>query len=449
MIKGVYDVESDGFLRELTHLHCLVIQDYDTLEVFAYHDHPQEFSPCDGSLEDGIATLNKLKVTVAHNQKNFDIKAMEKCRDDYQPDQGQISIDSLALSRLLFPEMRKDSIEAWAKKLKLETQKVQNDNWGHLSQNMLDRCISDVKINTAVIKYLWEIVDQQEAEGSQWFDALMTEQEVLYIHGDQTLHGVKYNVPLARATLKDFDRELLSLKDRITKGAPPVMSVPGLSGPKLEELRKVAKFSFCKIENLHKGVAQPFRKIKRKTVEKPFKINGGLTAMAQKVFVGKTWDYSDQMKTVKGSFSLYQHVDIKDRYNIHVGHWFDEDILPTVCGAFSKVEFKEINLNPDQQVKNFLYSLGWKPDEWNNKRMPDGSFRRMSPKLSESSFGSLPPGLGQDVKTYYTLKHRRSTIESIKHPETKGALAKVGVDHLMVGVVAMNFPVALSLLNLC
>jgi len=104
MNRGVFDVESDGFLRELTHLHCLVIQDYDTLEVWAYHDHPDEFQPCDGGIADGIGVLNNLDTTIAHNQKNFDILAMEKCRSDYSPKEGQVAIDSLLLI-YNFPQM--------------------------------------------------------------------------------------------------------------------------------------------------------------------------------------------------------------------------------------------------------------------------------------------------------------------------------------------------------
>ena len=87
-----------------------------------------------------------------------------------------------------------------------------------------------------------------------------------------------------------------------------------------------------------------------------------------------------------------------------------------------------INVNSDQQVKKFLYELGWKPDEWNTKKQDDGSFKKTSPKLSESSFGSLPPGVGQDIKRYRMVKHRRGLIQSIKHPETKGAIAQIRAD---------------------
>jgi DNA polymerase I-like protein with 3'-5' exonuclease and polymerase domains len=87
-----------------------------------------------------------------------------------------------------------------------------------------------------------------------------------------------------------------------------------------------------------------------------------------------------------------------------------------------------MNPNSDPEIKKFLYTLGWTPDEFNVKKLEGGGFKRTSPKLSESSFGSLPPGLGQTIKTYRTLKHRRGLIQSAKNPETAGALSKVRED---------------------
>jgi hypothetical protein len=423
--KLVYDVETDGFYNEATVIHCIVVQDYETGLINVYHDYEGKFKPYSGTIEQGVKVLNEADVVIAHNQCGFDIRVLKKLNFTYKPKDGQVVIDSLALSRMLYPEMKKHSIEAWAKKLKLPQQKVQNSDWIQLTQNMLERCISDVEINLAVINHLWHIVDDNESESdTQWLQGLMLEQDVLALHSKQVEHGVLYDSTMAEKLLVVLDGKLLSLKDKIIKGAPPVMKVPGITSVALNELREVADWAFVKQHNLYQGTTKIFRVVNHIQVKRPFKKDGSLTKQALR--------YVSDQDNVRGSFSSFSGVpsDIEDRYLKNIIDWFtadgsDESIVQTVKGSFSKVEFNPININSDVQVKNLLYSLGWVPDEWNSKRMPDGAFKRTSAKLSESSFGSLPQGLGQDVKLYYTLKHRRSSIQSITDPENKGALAKV------------------------
>jgi len=97
----------------------------------------------------------------------------------------------------------------------------------------------------------------------------------------------------------------------------------------------------------------------------------------------------------------------------------NKDILNTVAGPFSRIEFVEINLNSHAQVKEFLYTQGWAPDTWNyNKETKE----RTSPKLTESSFHTIKGELGQLVARRNVLRHRRNTIQSYKDPENKGYL---------------------------
>ncbi len=96
-----------------------------------------------------------------------------------------------------------------------------------------------------------------------------------------------------------------------------------------------------------------------------------------------------------------------------------------IGGSFSKVEFLKINLNSSQQVKEWLLSIGWQPTTWNyNKETKE----KTSPKLTEDSFISLPPGIGQDYARYNVLKHRRNSILSFKDPENKGYLGLMRPD---------------------
>jgi DNA polymerase I-like protein with 3'-5' exonuclease and polymerase domains len=90
-----------------------------------------------------------------------------------------------------------------------------------------------------------------------------------------------------------------------------------------------------------------------------------------------------------------------------------------IAGDFCKVEFADINLNSTSQVKTYLLSEGWCPDEWNYKkdkrgkfvRGPDNKFIKTSPKITESSLGSLRSGIGKSLSRRFIYRHRRSQLQ--------------------------------------
>lgn len=62
------------------------------------------------------------------------------------------------------------------------------------------------------------------------------------------------------------------------------------------------------------------------------------------------------------------------------------------------------------------------------KVVKKGSLMESTPKLTESSYDSLPEGLGKDIADYYTYDHRRKYIQNPKEPNSKGLLAHVRED---------------------
>jgi DNA polymerase I len=82
-----------------------------------------------------------------------------------------------------------------------------------------------------------------------------------------------------------------------------------------------------------------------------------------------------------------------------------EDSIYSPSGPFTKIEFEVINLGSVKQVKDYLYSIGWVPDEWNE----DDFGNRTSPKLTTTSLLKLgKPGELLDHRT--VLTHRRNQI---------------------------------------
>lgn len=100
--------------------------------------------------------------------------------------------------------------------------------------------------------------------------------------------------------------------------------------------------------------------------------------------------------------------------------------MTKVVGPFSKVSFERYDLDSPTQLKDFLFSLGWQPDEWNyNKETKE----KTSPKITLSSLESIGSSdLGKWVGRYYTLRHRRNFLENINDPDNKGILSLLRED---------------------
>ena len=109
----------------------------------------------------------------------------------------------------------------------------------------------------------------------------------------------------------------------------------------------------------------------------------------------------------------------------------------------NKCGYIEYDLNSPDQLKEFLFTLGWVPDLWNiNKETKE----RTSPKITESSLDSIGSSdLGRWISRYYTLKHRRNTLENINDPENKGLLSyldeknTVAADAFTVGTPTLRY----------
>lgn len=88
-----------------------------------------------------------------------------------------------------------------------------------------------------------------------------------------------------------------------------------------------------------------------------------------------------------------------------VVNWFGgRDVQ--VRGPFSKVDWEPFNLNSDKQLKEFLLSVGWKPDEWNE----NDEGERTSPKLTESSLALIDHPIGRLISDREMIMHRYGMI---------------------------------------
>jgi DNA polymerase-1 len=78
-------------------------------------------------------------------------------------------------------------------------------------------------------------------------------------------------------------------------------------------------------------------------------------------------------------------------------------------GPYCRISFEQGKVGSIEVVKDWLYSIGWVPDEWNVEKI-NGKFVNKSPKITESSLEKL----GADamlVSEYYTVRSRKGILE--------------------------------------
>lgn len=96
-----------------------------------------------------------------------------------------------------------------------------------------------------------------------------------------------------------------------------------------------------------------------------------------------------------------------------------------VAGKFSRIDYDIYSLTSYPQLKEFLFTLGWVPDEWNT----DDDGNKTSPKITTSSLSSIgDEELGLLLKRMFVLRHRRSFLENKKRPQELGLLSKIRGD---------------------
>jgi len=114
-----------------------------TLQEFRYrHDQMPAF----------LEKLNTYKVAIGHNIAGFDFKALFKL---YGLLYSGWVFDTLVLSRLINPErLQGHSLESWGRTLKfLKGVFGETTNWSEFSEEMLEYCAQDVRLNAVLYLY--------------------------------------------------------------------------------------------------------------------------------------------------------------------------------------------------------------------------------------------------------------------------------------------------------
>ena len=191
----VFDIETDDLNATL--VHCIVAQDLDTEEIY-------KFPP--DKLQEGYKFLSTADTLIGHNIIGFDIPMVHKFSD---VDLSFIPvIDTLVLSRLFNPAREGGhSLEKWG--YKLGYHKIDFSDYLNYSEDMMNYCVRDVELNTAVLKEL-----RKESKG---FDkqSIELEQRVSEIIKQQEVNGFKFDTQHALLLLAELREKKQAIEDEV------------------------------------------------------------------------------------------------------------------------------------------------------------------------------------------------------------------------------------------
>ena len=164
MTTLIFDLETNGLLRDLSCIHCLVIYDVEADQTTVYND-----SGTADPVVRGVTYLEEADCIAGHNVIGFDIPAIKKLYPWFDP-QGVV-IDTLLLSRLYHADLLtidkkrnwkgmpaqlygRHSLEAYGYRLGEAKGEFSKDaDWSDWSQEMQDYCVQDVVVTKKLCKH--------------------------------------------------------------------------------------------------------------------------------------------------------------------------------------------------------------------------------------------------------------------------------------------------------
>lgn len=229
---------------------------------------------------------------------------------------------------------------------KLRNSKIHFDDFSQYSKEMLRYCVQDVRVNWDVYKVLLKEYNAIYARNPKIKEGLKVEHDVAVFNARVRERGWRLDVPKANATL---DRMVARMKE-ITDIIEPKL------GTKTVYIDKEPKFP-------------------------KYKKNGD-----------------------------FNHHTVK-----HLTEYFGHEVKPSDTHliqpeeTFQRTRQEQIELGSTDLVKDWLLENGWKPDEYQKKKV-GFEWITMGPKLTSTSLKAFGPD-GEMIDEYYTIRSRKATIE--------------------------------------
>ena len=216
-LRLLFDCETNGLLRKLSVVHCIVAMDLDTKQIFHFNDQGGQ-----DSVTAGVTLLLEADELWGHNIVGYDIPALQQIYPFFNP--KATTFDTLILSRMFFPDILtrdvrkrpaampgqlfgRHSLEAWGYRLtEYKGEFGKTTDWSDWSQEMEDYCEQDVHVSN-------KLVELFSPKLSAYADSIRLEHDLGRIMAKQEASGWPFDIGAGQQLESTLRTEMDQLAD--------------------------------------------------------------------------------------------------------------------------------------------------------------------------------------------------------------------------------------------
>ena len=234
-MKLIFDIETNGFLSEVTNIWCIIIKDIDTNKFYSF-----KFDELDKALK----LISDADLLVGHNILKFDLQVIKKLYPNFKY-KGKV-LDTLLVSRLIWTNRKEEdfrikevpttlkgrhSLEAWGYRLSLRKGDfIKTGDFSQWSQEMQDYCKLDVEVTAE----LYNLILKQKYSP----EAIELEHNFAECIIRQEAHGFSFDVASAKKLFASLANRRLELEAILTSAFPNFKQFVGTFRPKRDNKAK-------------------------------------------------------------------------------------------------------------------------------------------------------------------------------------------------------------------
>ena len=392
----VFDIEADGLLVDCTKLHVICIYCFSENKLYTFHDDSWK------------AFLSDSDIIVGHNITGYDLVALEKLTRFVMPI-TTVYVDTLTLSEILNYRRfghQQHSLEVWGEHLGfpkidwrahaislglIEESDPKGAEFIQYHPAMDDYCKQDVRVNARVYQELLPEYIAQYKKKPEIKTFVKAQNATAIFCARAELHGWPFDKEAAIALQKKLEKVVEKAEEELTPklGLKCTIKDRAKSGDNFIDVIESAKIPEKDKEWLIESMVIdgiPANFIMGAIPKVPKWVKNGM-------YDKHTADY----------FGVEPESGFIDP---------ELDALPfhrTIRGPFSRITIEPMRLSSTDDVKRFLFRVGWKPTAWNYKQNPEtGKKEISSPKITEDSLEFL--GGDGELYTKYAIASSRLSI---------------------------------------
>lgn len=349
-MKLIVDIETNGLKPDK--LWCVVAYDMDADITYIGSDYSDKYL----AVSDVLAVMDKASVIAAHNGIGFDFPWLKELTGWEPKPQTKIQ-DTWIMSMLnSYKREHKHGLGSWGEKLgnakiDFDSDKFLRGDDPEILDEMITYCVQDCKLNADVYKHLVGEVKQIIEHKPNYIKALQVEHHFAQLDSQIKMKGWLFDMPKAEEYLAAMQKEMDDISARVEPKLPEI-TLKIDPEPKMPRITSTG--------NYHAVTARHLSEL-----------------LDRQVFPG----------------------DAKA----------DEPPWP-LDKEYQRLEVVQANLGNLDSVKEYLFSIGWEPDDWNWKRISQYEMVKTTPKLTATSLNKLGD-IGKDIGTYYSTRNRHSVLK--------------------------------------